>query len=79
MTWHDLRATGITWRAVRGDEPLETTQKYIREAEVIRDGFGEVFPPLPASLLGAGEGAPPAGGGPGGPGKSSEALKTAGN
>ena len=44
LSWHDLRATGITWRAVRGDEPLkiqraawhssfETTQEYIREAE----------------------------------------------
>ena len=23
ITFHDLRATGITWRAVRGDDPLE--------------------------------------------------------
>jgi hypothetical protein len=51
--------------AVRGDEPLRimqraghtdfrTTQLYIREAEAIRDGFGEVFPSLPMSLLGPG-------------------------
>ncbi len=62
MTWHDLRATGITWMAVRGDDPLKckqraghasfsTTEIYIREAENLRDGFGEVFPPLPADLL----------------------------
>lgn len=63
ITWHDLRATGITWMAIRGDEPLRimscaghenfaTTQTYIRAAEAIRDGFGDVFPPLPKSLLG---------------------------
>lgn len=60
--WHDLRATGITWRAVRGDDPLkiqraaghsnlETTQGYIREAEALVAGFGEVFPELPPALL----------------------------
>jgi hypothetical protein len=63
MTWHDLRATGITWCAVRGDDPLKikqraghatfsTTEGYIREAEAVREGFGEPFPALPASLLG---------------------------
>lgn len=57
ITWHDLRATGITWRAVRGDEPLKiqaaaghkdygTTAGYVREAEALARGFGEVFPPL---------------------------------
>ena len=62
MTFYDLRATGITWRAIRGDEPLriqraaghsgfETTQGYIREAESVREEFGEVFPVLPAALL----------------------------
>lgn len=61
--FHDLRATGLTWLAVRGDDPLRiqqraghtsfaTTQIYIREAEVVGDGFGEVFPSLPVSLLG---------------------------
>ncbi|GMV14716.1 MAG: hypothetical protein AMXMBFR56_29400 [Polyangiaceae bacterium] len=64
ITFHDLRATGLTWLAVRGDDPLKimqraghtdfvTTQGYIREAEAVREGFGEVFPPLPPSLLGA--------------------------
>ena len=54
VTFHDLRATGITWCAVRGDDPLEikqraghatfgTTEGYIREAENLRDGFGDVF------------------------------------
>jgi hypothetical protein len=62
LTWHDLRATGITWMAVRGDDPLKirqraghstlsTTEIYIREAEAVREGFGEVFPALPGCLL----------------------------
>lgn len=62
ITWHDLRATGITWRAVRGDEPLRiqsaaghkdfaTTQVYIREAESLRAGFGEPFPALDLGAL----------------------------
>jgi integrase len=62
IRFHDLRSTGITWMAVRGDDPLRiqqraghtdfnTTQGYIREAEVLRDGFGQPFPPIPASLL----------------------------
>lgn len=62
MTWHDLRATGITWMAIRGDDPIRiqrraghksftTTEEYIREAENVREGFGRVFPPLPAGLL----------------------------
>jgi integrase len=67
MTWHDLRATGLTWLAVRGDDPLKikqraghatfsTTEGYIREAEALHVGFGDVFPQLPADLLvGAGD------------------------
>ena len=62
LTFHDLRATGITWAAVRGDDPLKikqraghatftTTEGYIREAENLRDGFGQPFPPLPPELL----------------------------
>jgi integrase len=58
ITFHDLRATGITWMAVRGDDPLtimaraghvefKTTLGYIREAENLSAGFGEVFPALP--------------------------------
>ena len=57
LTWHDLRATGITWMAIRGDDPLHiqhraghtsfaTTQGYIRQAEAVRAGFGDVFPNL---------------------------------
>jgi integrase len=63
ITFHDLRATGITWCAIRGDDALKimsraghaslsTTQIYIREAENLRDGFGAPFPPLPPALLG---------------------------
>lgn len=55
ITAHDLRATGITWAAVRGDEHLKIMQRaghadaatsliYIREAENLRAGFGEPFP-----------------------------------
>jgi len=62
MTFHDLCATGITWAAVCGDDPLRikqraghkafsTTEIYIREAENLRDGFGSVFPTLPPDLL----------------------------
>jgi integrase len=60
VTWHDLRASAATWMAVRGDKPLAirqrcghssftTTELYIREAEVLAEGFGEVFPELPAN------------------------------
>jgi integrase len=63
ITFHDLRATGITWMAVRGDDPLRikqraghkafsTTEMYIREAENLAVGFGEPFPPLPPDLTG---------------------------
>jgi hypothetical protein len=63
LTWHDLRATGITWMAIRGDDPLHiqprgghssfsTTRGYIRQAEAVRDGFGDVFPPLDLVLEG---------------------------
>ena len=64
ITIQDLRATGITWAAVRGDDTLRikqraghksfsTTEGYIREAENLRDGFGSAFPPLPPDLLAA--------------------------
>src|SRR5262249_47317880 len=57
ITFHDLRATGVTWCAVRGDDALKimqraghadftTTQIYMREAENLAAGFGAVFPPL---------------------------------
>jgi integrase len=62
ITFHDLRATGCTWMAVRGDEPLrimqraghtdfKTTQLYVREAENLRTAIGAPFPPLPASIV----------------------------
>jgi hypothetical protein len=52
---------------VRSDDPLkikqrcghttsQTTEGYIREAESVRDGFGDVFPPLPAFLMGRSRG-----------------------
>jgi integrase len=63
IVFHDLRATGITWMAVRGDDPLRikqraghksfsTTEGYIREAENLREGFGIPFPQLPLEVLG---------------------------
>jgi integrase len=80
ITFYDLRATGITWMAVRGDAPLtimkraghvrfETTDGYIREAENLRGaGFGAPFPPLPPALFGTPEssGESSEGGGSGG-------------
>jgi integrase len=62
IRFHDLRATGITWMAVRGDDPLrimqraghenfETTQAYLRLADALRVGFGDVFPALPPELF----------------------------
>jgi hypothetical protein len=58
-----LRATGITWTAARGDDPLrimqraghadfETTKIYLREAGNLSVGFGAVFRALPDRLLG---------------------------
>jgi integrase len=71
LTWHDLRATGATWMAVRGDDAhkimqrcghrsFSTTMLYVREGEAIREGFGQPFPPLPKCLL-DGSGFRPAG------------------
>lgn len=62
LTFHDLRGTGVTWMAQRGDEPLviqqraghddfKTTQRYLREAEALgKDGVSP-FPPLPTELV----------------------------
>lgn len=55
VTFHHLRATGITWAAVRADDPLRikqraghssfsTTEIYIREAENLRDGSANRSP-----------------------------------
>lgn len=62
IRFYDLRATGITWRALRGDLPLalqraagheslETTQGYIRAASDVGLGVGAPFPSLPPQLL----------------------------
>jgi hypothetical protein len=66
ITFYDLRATGITWMAIRGDGHLRiqsraghsdfrTTQGYIREAESLEGAVrpDEVFPELPPELLAA--------------------------
>lgn len=85
LTFHDLRATGITWRAVRGDEPLKiqrsaghssfaTTDRYIREADNVRAGFGDVFPALPSELC-EGDERDPHGGEPDGEGPSIRPAK----
>src|SRR5262249_54366134 len=69
MTFHDLRATGITWAAIRGDDTLKimaraghetygTMLLYVREAEIVREGFGQPFPPLPEALWGGLSGPP---------------------
>lgn len=62
MTFHDLRATGITWEAVAGTDPLRiqqraghssltTTQVYLRLAEAVGIAdFGTPFPALPRDL-----------------------------
>lgn len=72
MTMHDLRTTGITWMAVRGDPLLvvkaraghsdtKMTEHYIHTASVLNKArYGQPFPPLPRGLLGdAPQEAPP--------------------
>ena len=62
LTFHDLKATAITWMAIRGDEPLKimqraahrnfkTTQIYLRTAEMVGATIGTPFPALPGSIL----------------------------
>ncbi len=62
ITFHDLRGTGVTWMALRGDDPLviqqraghddfTTTQRYLREAETLGSDGIDPFPPLPPDLL----------------------------
>ncbi len=61
ISFHDLRATGVTWRAVRGDSPIAiqhdaghstfaTTQGYVRLAGTL-GAVGAVFPELPATFV----------------------------
>ena len=65
ITFHDLKATAVTWMAIRGDDPLKimqraahkqfsTTQGYLRAAEMVGDAIGTPFPELPRELLGDG-------------------------
>ncbi len=65
LTFHDLKATAITWMAIRGDNPLaimqraahedfKTTLAYLRAAEMVGYAIGEPFPELPVELLGNG-------------------------
>ncbi|HTN84851.1 MAG TPA: hypothetical protein VL242_14230 [Sorangium sp.] len=62
LTFYDLRATGITWMAVRGttrsgSRAGAATCRSRRQsatsasAEQVRDGSGEVFPALPTELV----------------------------
>jgi hypothetical protein len=67
LRFHDTRSTGLTWLAVRGDNPHQIqqraghratplsvgqmTQKYIRTAEELQAGFGEPFPVLPLAVV----------------------------
>lgn len=62
VTLHDLRASGITWLALAGVDPLKiqrraghasfsTTQLYIREAENLTGDVGQPFGALPPSFL----------------------------
>src|ERR1019366_5027393 len=59
---HDLRDTGLTHMAVRGDSPIliqwagghtdfKTTQGYIARGQTERRRIGEPLPPLPPGLL----------------------------
>lgn len=61
LTFHDLRATGITWMAMRGDSPtdilervghaqLATTERYMRRGRLLVARNERVFPALPACL-----------------------------
>ena len=61
LTLHDLRATGITWQAMRGDSPaaiservghlhLSTTEIYMRRGRLLVAQNERVFPPLPRCL-----------------------------
>jgi integrase len=62
IRFYDLRSSGLTWRALRGDhaqamheasghEDYNTTLTYVRDAQHLIGKVGEPFAPLPASLL----------------------------
>jgi len=61
LRFHDLKATYVTWRAIRGDNPLaimrhaahqdfKTTQRYLAEAESSAFKSTDVFPALPSEV-----------------------------
>jgi hypothetical protein len=61
INFHDLRATGLTHMAVRGDSPIliqwagghtdfKTTQGYIARGQTERRRIGDPLPPLPPEL-----------------------------
>jgi len=54
LRFHDLRRTGLTWMAIRGDEPLKIQQRaghtsfdmtsvYLATAEAVGEVIGEVL------------------------------------
>ncbi len=62
ITFHDLRDTGLTHMAVRGDSPIliqragghtdfKTTQGYIERGKVEARRIGAPLPPLPPGLF----------------------------
>ena len=62
ITFYDCRASGITWRTLRGDDArviqraaghrkYATTEGYVREASVFRGRVGDPFPSLPRSIV----------------------------
>jgi integrase len=62
VVFHDLRDTGLTHMAVRGDSPIliqwagghtdfKTTQGYIERGQTERRRIGEPLPPLPSALF----------------------------
>ncbi|MFI5299623.1 MAG: tyrosine-type recombinase/integrase [Polyangiales bacterium] len=62
LTFHNLRDTGLTWMAVRGDDPLriqwrgghtdfKMTQAYLAAGRNLGPSFGVPFGPLPRSLF----------------------------
>jgi integrase len=64
IVFHDLRDTGLTHMAVRGDSPIliqwagghtdfKTTQSYIARGQTERRRIGDPLPPLPPDLLAA--------------------------
>ncbi len=64
LTLHGLRATGATWlacvegnplrlRRILGHSDQKTTDRYIDESQLLGRNVGELFPEIPAELLGA--------------------------